>query len=88
MKQWLAIAFTATATVAQAQPGYSTTITGDVHDFDYFAGAWTSKERVLKDRGVANDDWDVFPVTGCMSIYLDGTMQVGESTCRPRDAPE
>ena len=74
-----AMLFVVTATtVAQAQPGYSTTVTGDVHDFDYYAGAWTLTHRVLKDRGVANDDWDRFSDVGCLSPYLDGMMQVGE----------
>ena len=78
MRTILVMAFVAGTTVAQAQPGYSTAVTGDVHDFDYFAGAWTLTQRELKDRSVANDDWDRFTATGCLTSYLDGMMQVGE----------
>jgi hypothetical protein len=78
MKQLLVMACAVATTVAQAQPGFSTAITGDVHDFDYLVGAWTTTEHVLKDRSVANDNWDVFQTTGCISPYLDGVVQVGE----------
>src|SRR5262249_17799513 len=50
--------------------GYSVTRTGDVHDFDYFAGAWTTHQRRLKARGVGSTDWEDFPATLCMSLYL------------------
>ena len=53
-------------------PGYSMARTGDVHDFDYFAGAWTTKQRKLKARGVGSNDWEEFPATLCMTPYLDG----------------
>ncbi|HEX5575105.1 MAG TPA: hypothetical protein VFX42_04470 [Gemmatimonadales bacterium] len=30
---------------ASLAPGYTTTRTGQVHDFDYFAGGWTTHQR-------------------------------------------
>jgi hypothetical protein len=61
-----------------APPGYSTTRTGSVHDFDYFAGAWTTHQRKLKARGVGSEDWEEFPATLCMTPYLDGAATVDE----------
>src|SRR5215831_19133979 len=54
------------------------TRTGDVHDFDYFAGAWTTRQRRLKARGVGSNDWEEFPATLCMTPYLDGMATVDE----------
>jgi hypothetical protein len=66
-------------TASQAlPPGYSTARTGDVHDFDYFAGAWTTKQRRLKARGVGSKDWEEFPATLCMTLYLGGLATVDE----------
>jgi hypothetical protein len=59
-------------------PGYSTSRTGDVHDFDYFAGGWTTRQRRLKTRGVSSSEWEEFPATLCMTLYLDGLATVDE----------
>lgn len=59
-------------------PGYTTARTGGPHDFDYFAGGWTTVQRRLKARGVGSDDWDEFPATLCMTPYLDGIATVDE----------
>jgi hypothetical protein len=70
------------ATTAQAAsatpPGYTSTRTGSVHDFDYFAGAWTTHQRKLKARGVGSTEWEEFPATLCMTPYLDGAATVDE----------
>jgi hypothetical protein len=52
--------------------------TGDMHDFDYFAGAWTTRQRRLKARGVGSNEWEEFPATLCMSPYLGGMATVDE----------
>jgi len=59
-------------------PGYSTTRTGDVHDFDYFAGGWTTHQRRLRTRGIGSTEWEEFPATLCMSLYLGGMATVDE----------
>ena len=59
-------------------PGYTVSRTGNVHDFDYFAGGWTTHQRRLKQRGVAGTEWDEFPATLCMALYLDGMATVDE----------
>lgn len=59
-------------------PGYTTARTGGVHDFDYFAGAWTTHQRRLKARGIGGTEWEEFPATLCMSLYLDGMATVDE----------
>jgi len=59
-------------------PGYTTARTGGVHDFDYFAGAWTTKQHRLKARGVGSTEWEDFPATLCMSLYLGGMATVDE----------
>jgi hypothetical protein len=52
--------------------------TGAAHDFDYFAGGWTTRQRRLKARGVGSNDWEQFPATLCMTPYLDGLATVDE----------
>src|SRR5919204_1428734 len=59
-------------------PGYSTTRIGSMHDFDYFVGGWTTRQRRLKVRGIGSQDWEEFPGNLCMSLYLDGMATVDE----------
>jgi len=59
-------------------PGYSTTRTGTIHDFDYFVGGWTTQQRRLKATGVGSTEWEEFPATECMRLYLDGMATVDE----------
>jgi hypothetical protein len=68
------------AAAPPAPPGstYTTSLTGDVHDFDFLAGAWTVQNRRLKARGVGSTDWDEFPATICATIYLGGVANVDE----------
>jgi len=63
---------------ADVPPGYSTTRTGNLHDFDYFVGGWTTHQRRLKARGVGSTEWEEFPATLCMRLYLDGMATVDE----------
>ena len=62
----------------QPPPATVTTHTGDAHDFDYFVGGWTTQQRRLKARGVGSNDWEEFPATLCMRLYLDGIATVDE----------
>lgn len=59
-------------------PGYTTERTGTAHDFDYFEGGWTTRQRRLKARGVGSNDWEEFPATLCMSLRLGGIATVDE----------
>src|SRR5262245_30057307 len=59
-------------------PGYTVTRAGGVHDFDYFEGAWATRQRRLKARGVGSNEWEEFPATLCMSLYLGGLATVDE----------
>jgi hypothetical protein len=63
---------------AQHPPGFTLDRQGDVHDFDYFEGAWTTAQRRLKARGVGSTEWEEFPATLCMTPYLDGLATVDE----------
>jgi hypothetical protein len=65
-------------TAGSSAPGYTMERTGDQHDFDYFEGAWTTHQRRLKARGVGSTEWEEFPATLCMSLYLDGVATVDE----------
>jgi hypothetical protein len=62
---------------ASLPPGYTMTRTGDAHDFEYFAGGWTTKQHRLKAGGGSNE-WEDFPATLCMALYLDGMVTVDE----------
>lgn len=66
------------APVAETTSTPIPTRTGGVHDFDYFAGAWTTRQRRLKERGVGSSDWDEFPGRLCMTPYLGGLATVDE----------
>ena len=63
---------------AAVPPGYSTTLTGSVHDFDYLVGGWTIQQHRLKARGVGSKDWEDFTGTECMVLYLGGMATVDE----------
>ena len=68
----------ALAEAAAVPPGFTMSRTGDVHDFDYFAGGWTTAQHKLKSRGTGSHDWDDFPGTLCMTPYLGGAATVDE----------
>jgi hypothetical protein len=64
-----------------ANPGeyvYSTAGTGDLHDFDFLAGAWTLRNRRLKKRLVGSNDWEEFPAIDCAQLYLGNVVNVDE----------
>lgn len=52
--------------------------TGNIHDFDFIAGAWTLDNRRLKARFAGSHDWDTFPAVDCGAIYLGGLVNVDE----------
>jgi hypothetical protein len=68
----------ATASDDTSPPGFSLSRTGDVHDFDYFVGGWSTKQHRLKARGVGSNDWEDFPAVLCMTPYLGGMATVDE----------
>jgi hypothetical protein len=57
---------------------YTTARTGDIHDFDFVAGAWTVQNKRLKKRFVGSNDWEEFPAVDCAQIYLGGVVNVDE----------
>jgi hypothetical protein len=59
-------------------PGYTTARTGSVNDFDYFAGAWQTRQHRLKARGAGSTEWEDFPAVLCMNPYLGGMVTVDE----------
>ncbi|HXN97959.1 MAG TPA: hypothetical protein VN881_02735 [Candidatus Acidoferrales bacterium] len=59
-------------------PGYSTAVTGGIHDFDFYSGAWTVRSRGLKARNVGSKDWNDFSSTICVTSYLNGGANVSE----------
>lgn len=53
---------------------------GDMHDFDFLAGAWTTQQRRLKSRGVGSTTWADSPSNQhCARAYLDGKATIDES---------
>jgi hypothetical protein len=57
---------------------YSIARTGDLHDFDFIAGAWTFENRRLKQRWVGSNDWDEFPAIDCGAVYLGSVVNIDE----------
>jgi hypothetical protein len=68
----------AMVTTAVATTTPAITRTGDLRDFDTFAGGWMFKNRRLKARGVGSTDWDEFPAVSCTRLYIDGVSNVDE----------
>jgi len=67
------------ACTAASQPATRLPVrTGDVHDFDFLAGAWTVQNRTLKSGGDGNEAWVTYPATTCMTIHLGGVVNVDE----------
>ena len=56
-------------------PGFTMARTGSIHDFDYFVGAWTTRQHRQKRP---SNQWEDFPATLCMREYLDGMATVDE----------
>jgi len=52
--------------------------TGDLHDFDFFVGDWTSVNRRLKQRWVGSKEWDVFPNTVHCESHMGGVVNTDE----------
>lgn len=75
---------TAASPSADANPAgtyaYTLARTGNLHDFDFIAGAWTLQNRRLKQRWVTDKDrqWDEFPAVDCGAVYLGSTVNVDE----------
>lgn len=57
---------------------YTTARTGDVHDFDFIAGAWTLENRRLTRRWVGSTEWEEFPAVDCGAVYLGGVVNIDE----------
>lgn len=68
-------------------PGFSVGLSGDAHDFDFLAGAWTTQQRRLKARNVGSTTWVDSPGNRhCARVYLDGKAIVDESRFPKGDA--
>jgi hypothetical protein len=63
---------------ATLPPGYSATVKGGIHDFDFYFGAWTVRSRGLKARNVGSKDWKNFTSIICVTPHLDGGVNVSE----------
>lgn len=81
----IVIAIAGTAGGAGCAAGTATTSahelptrTGSLHDFDYFAGGWTTAQHRLDARGTANAKWEDFPGTLCATPHLDGMITADE----------
>jgi hypothetical protein len=65
---------------SELPPGYTTARTGNIHDFDYLLGAWTTQQRRLKARDIGSSEWLEAPGNQhCAVSYLDGGAIVEES---------
>ena len=51
---------------------------GNPHDFDFLVGHWTVNNRRLHQRGVADQEWDVFDARHQGWSLLDGAVSVDE----------
>lgn len=83
--QTLRLAPTSRSLLRHREPvGFTTARRGDVHDFDFLAGAWDVHNRKLVARGVGANDWDEFPSTAQARLHLGGVANVDEVACPAR----
>jgi hypothetical protein len=81
-QQQLRLAPTTRSLLRHAEPiGYTTLRTGDVHDFDFLAGAWNVVNRRLVARGVRSTEWEEFPASHLARLHLGGIANVDEMIC-------
>jgi hypothetical protein len=52
--------------------------TGDIRDFDFFVGKWTSVNSRLKQRWVGSEEWDIFPNTVVCESRMGGVVNIDE----------
>ncbi|HKA88206.1 MAG TPA: hypothetical protein VKE22_11085 [Haliangiales bacterium] len=76
---WPSIVVLAGCAAAPPRPDAPSFVrTGDLHDFDMFAGDWKLDNRRLRARGVGSNDWEEFPATSRTAIHLGGVSNVDE----------
>jgi hypothetical protein len=60
--------------------GFSKTLVGNMHDFDYLIGAWTTRQTRLKARAVGSHEWVEAPANGhCAQPFMGGQVIVEQS---------
>lgn len=70
-----------TDTEKQSQPpGFSTSLKGAAHDFDYLVGAWTTQQKRLKVVAVGSSEWAAAPANRhCAVPFMSGQAIVEQS---------
>ena len=67
-------------------PGFSTSLQGGQHDFDYLVGAWTTQQKRLKTVAVGSSEWAEAPANGhCAMPFLSGQAIVEQSQFPNKD---
>ncbi len=67
-------------------PGFSTSVKGGKHDFDYLVGAWTTRQKRLKALAVGSSEWVEAPANRhCALPYLSGQAIVEQSQFPNKD---
>jgi hypothetical protein len=67
-------------------PGFSTSLKGSKHDFDYLVGAWTTQQKRLKALAVGSSEWVEAPANQhCALSYLSGQAIVEQSQFPNKD---
>jgi hypothetical protein len=73
-------AFGADTAARPLPPGFSMSLKGAKHDFDYLVGAWTTQQRRLKAVAVGSSEWAEAPANRhCAVAYLSGQAIVEQS---------
>jgi len=72
---------------AAAPPGYSLSRTGDIHDFEYLIGAWETRQKRLKARGVGSSEWIEAPANQHCAVSYLGDLDIVEDSWSPAKTP-
>ena len=80
---WIGASFVAQGADTPRQPvppGYSTSLKGGIHDFDFLLGAWTTQQKHLKAFAAGSGEWVEAPANQhCAIPYLNGQAIVDQS---------
>jgi hypothetical protein len=67
--------------------GFSSDRIGDIHDFDYLLGAWTTQQKRLKARGIGKSEWIEAPANRHCAVSYLGGLDIVEDSWSPTGTP-
>ncbi|HEY6620371.1 MAG TPA: hypothetical protein VIY68_12555 [Steroidobacteraceae bacterium] len=80
-------AFAADTQKLSQPPGFSTSLKGAAHDFDYLVGAWTTQQKRLEAVAVGSSEWVDAPANRHCAVPFMGGRTIVEQSQFPNKGP-